>query len=568
MAPANLEKASKYINNLLLSRGLLRDGQPINFFLSTSPSTPNNDSTKSKSTETQDHEKQKQNGNETASAARIINLIHDLILRRDREAESREELGTTIRKLQSSSTKKDIEIERLRSQNIDLERQLSSAHSLEQTLKNNIHAAENAARGVREEMQRVRSTLHQVRLQAANDLRNREGEIKRLRTHLEAKQRGGGRVVSGTTPSGAGGVGAGVKAPADAAPSGPSPPPPTPGSRGLNISAEARRRHTLVPLESPEYHLSQESPEFLAQLCQSLSDENDNLIGLMRSSVMRLRDIQGLGNAQAVAVTATTVDGNDGTTDDVVAPNTTKDETELHTTSIDELANEMKTALEHLQKILTNPSFVPLEEVQVREEEIVRLRLGWQKMECKWKEAVSVMDAWRRRIADDGTLMVNGEDMSPMKNGVDDDGDLMMSSMRNGGGHGIPEEEEEDEEQDVVVVDNGTELGLDRASRDSKRKRQASSQLASPSKRKIAKATVGQKLSEAQAEAEEEEEGSRREHHDEENARAGTNDSMQRPQQKPQRNGSMLPKRLPRPKPKKKRDTLSPEELEYLLGVS
>ena len=52
--PENLQTASKYLNNLLLSRGLLRDGHPIEFA------------------------KPKE-----STMVTIINLVHDLVLRRD-----------------------------------------------------------------------------------------------------------------------------------------------------------------------------------------------------------------------------------------------------------------------------------------------------------------------------------------------------------------------------------------------------------------------------------------------------------------------------------------------------
>lgn len=62
MDPHNLQKASEYINNLLLSRGLLRNGKPIEFVV---PSPTSGE------------------GESDAVSAKIINLVHDLILRRD-----------------------------------------------------------------------------------------------------------------------------------------------------------------------------------------------------------------------------------------------------------------------------------------------------------------------------------------------------------------------------------------------------------------------------------------------------------------------------------------------------
>lgn len=60
METQNLETASNYINNLLLARGLLKNGKPINFA-------------------------QPDNGDEGSDAtmAQIINLVNDLVLRRD-----------------------------------------------------------------------------------------------------------------------------------------------------------------------------------------------------------------------------------------------------------------------------------------------------------------------------------------------------------------------------------------------------------------------------------------------------------------------------------------------------
>ena len=56
----NTKTASAYINNLLLARGLLRDGKAIEFA----------------------HPSRGEGGKE-ATMAQIINLVHDLILKRD-----------------------------------------------------------------------------------------------------------------------------------------------------------------------------------------------------------------------------------------------------------------------------------------------------------------------------------------------------------------------------------------------------------------------------------------------------------------------------------------------------
>ena len=60
MDPQSRKTASTYINNLLLSRGLLRNGNPIDFA-----------------------EPEKAEGGVDATMAQAMNLVHDFILRRD-----------------------------------------------------------------------------------------------------------------------------------------------------------------------------------------------------------------------------------------------------------------------------------------------------------------------------------------------------------------------------------------------------------------------------------------------------------------------------------------------------
>lgn len=60
MDPLNRKTASTYINNLLLSRGLLRNGAPIDF------ATPGS-----------------AEGGLDATMGQVMTLVHDLILRRD-----------------------------------------------------------------------------------------------------------------------------------------------------------------------------------------------------------------------------------------------------------------------------------------------------------------------------------------------------------------------------------------------------------------------------------------------------------------------------------------------------
>ena len=225
-------------------------------------------------------------------------------------------------------------------------------------------------------MVRLKGTVAQIRGQCANDIRRRDGEISRLKRHLEGRR---GREGNG------GQVGVVVITPY--------------APRSQQNSSGALEG--CLDVASSDYSLKQETTDFLTQLSQGLSDENDALIGLVRNTLATLRSLQGLPLDYA--------SGSDG--------NLSHNHTNSATTAIaappsyEELASDTDEVLEHLRGLLTNPSFVPLEEVEIREDEIIRLREGWETMATRWKEAVALMDGWRKRMVDHGDT-INLEDLT------------------------------------------------------------------------------------------------------------------------------------------------------------
>ncbi|KAL4954898.1 Afadin and alpha-actinin-binding-domain-containing protein [Aspergillus filifer] len=339
----DLQAASTYINNVLLARGLVKSGRPIDF------ANPENEE-----------------GGTPNTMARIINLVNDLVLRRDREAEHRENLATTIRTLRAEDSHKTVEIEKLQTKKSELSRSLALAEAQERAFKTNVSSAEATIRGLKEQVQRMKTTVQQVRSQCANDIRKRDLELQKLKAHLADRQRGKRDGLGVTTIN-------------------------------INPSASQSRSRYLSGGEGvhdPGYSLKEETNEFLTQLCQQLSDENDTLISLARNTVSTLKELQGLSeeetaeNRYSHAASQRSMHGGPAVTN---LP-----------ASCEELSGEMDQVLEHLRTLLTNPSFVPLEEVEVRDVEINRLREGWEKMESRWRQAVTMMDGWHKRIAQGG----------------------------------------------------------------------------------------------------------------------------------------------------------------------
>lgn len=294
-----------------------------------------------------------------------------LIASLQRDQEHRESYVNTLRTLKTESTRQTLALEKLQTRNDDLARQLSLAQSQERSARAALRTAESSARSLREEMLRLKTTVQQVRTSCANDIRKRDVQIQRLKSHLTSQQRGNKTGL----------VGASITI--------------TPATTGMN-GPTSTVRDDMPDVDDPEYSLKQETTEFLTQLSQSLSDENDNLIGLVRNTLMTLKELQGMSEGQKS-------ENGEGLS--------TIGEEEEHTNhrmlqelpaSHETLATDMDSVLDNLKNLLTNPNFVPIEEVELREEEIVRLRAGWERLESRWRDTLNMMEGWRKRMVNGG----------------------------------------------------------------------------------------------------------------------------------------------------------------------
>lgn len=303
--------------------------------------------------------------------------------------------------------------DKLQTEKKELARSLALAEGQERAFKANLRNAEATVRGLKEQMQRMKSTLQQIRSQCANDIRKKDVEINKVKSHLTERQRGKREGMGVTT----------IKI---------TPPP--------KSSTASRTAEGGEGLDNPGYSLKQETTEFLTRLCQNLSDENDALINLARNTVHTLKELQGLQNA----ATGGENRNPDGQEDANGHSSPNKSETTmLLPTSYEALSSDMETVLDSLRTILTNPSFVPLEEVEIRDEEIFKLRESWEKMEERWREAVAMMDGWHRRIASGGATI----DVDELKSGME----LGLGN----GGQSRPAEMEEDIGSEASLSDDG-----------------------------------------------------------------------------------------------------------------
>ncbi|KAK5134727.1 hypothetical protein LTR08_006242 [Meristemomyces frigidus] len=343
----SLRTASTYLNNLLLARGLLRNSTNVDFV------KPSKD-----------------------SRAQIINLVHDLILREDRDRDNREHVAITLRNLRGTDARKDVEIAKLKAKTEESARAAVQAQTAQRTAEGEAKRVEKAMKTLQEQNAKIKTSLAQVKTQCLNDVRKRDLELSRLKTHLQGQQRGVKVVAPSATIVGGSANGA------------------------------ARGRRSAEPahdLDDPAYRLTEETTEFLTQLSQSLSDENDNLIALVRAALATMRDVLGLPSHDrsnhpdsAIGSLASNEDAHNKHSQPEIPP----------LTPYETLAANMEECLTQLRTILSNPNFVTIEEVEVREEEITRLREGWEHMEQRWRDALCMMDGWRKRVDTGDTINI------------------------------------------------------------------------------------------------------------------------------------------------------------------
>ncbi|KKY31920.1 putative nima interactive protein [Diaporthe ampelina] len=339
----NLRTASLYINNQLLCRGLLRDGRTIDF---ADPGFNEHDL--------------------ADTMGRIMGVVNDLILRRDRDAEHREALSTTLRSVRADSLRQTDNLSRLHDRYADAERKVALHEAEEAALRSQLKAAEATIQKLKEEAARAKKLVAETRAACANEVRKRDRQIEGLKKAVTdaGRARGERKGNTMTTIQVAGEIGAEDM---------------TAGASTMDES----------------YNLRHETNGFLAQLAKGLNEENESLLSLIRKTGDSLKEMSGWDKQDA--------DGKKGNSQAVVLA-----------TTPDDMAADMTSVLEHLRTLLTNPSFVPLEEVVVREEEIFRLRDGWEKMETRWRDAVHLIDGWRRRMAAGGHPV----DMEDLKMGL------------------------------------------------------------------------------------------------------------------------------------------------------
>ncbi|PWW75629.1 hypothetical protein C7212DRAFT_345558 [Tuber magnatum] len=378
MDPRDLKSASTYVNNQLASRGLLR-GNPIPFH---------------------------KPGDADGTPAKIINLVHELITRRDREGEQREDLALTIRTLRTTEVRQNETIDQLKEKNRELERKNAILDSQTRSFNSTLRTVEASANALRHEAARLKTLLAQVRTQCANDIRKRDIQIQKMKERLTDTSRRGRAPMAHISVIGApkGSVLGG-------------------GEDGTTTTAAGNS-------------LGADTTDFLTTLSQGLADENDNLIALIRQTLSTLKTIQGLPDDGGLHAMEEDVEDVENP---VVAP----------PASFDALSDDLEGVLYSLKELLNQPNYVPLEELAERDAEIARLVAKNETLEEEWKKAIELVDGWNKTLGRNFNKEKTKESKAVAKERKR--GQRALADIVNGKDNTAAPEEEEKETEDKLV---------------------------------------------------------------------------------------------------------------------
>ncbi|KAK9433784.1 Afadin and alpha-actinin-binding-domain-containing protein [Lipomyces doorenjongii] len=327
-AETDLDSASRRLNSALISKGLLDQSSRLSF-------------------------------HEGSDARKIINFIYDIIRRRDKDSELKENLVNTIHEHKASDTRLKKVITQLESKCDHFERQLNIVAVQRDNFGTNIKTLELQNRNLQDDIARQKTLLHQIRAQDANERRKRDQQILRMKEKAGFEIR---RAKSISTTTGKFNNSSWT-------------------SERYMASSQSMRTFSEHPDSGSLFR--EQASNIIPNVIQELTHENARMIALIRETALTLNVFTGEKSV------------NDEEFDNVL---------QYLPSTFPELSIEINNSLEALRGILHEPKYVSIEEIHRREQEIERLKKQLDSMTTNWKDAIQTMDEWNQYM--DGKLEI------------------------------------------------------------------------------------------------------------------------------------------------------------------
>jgi hypothetical protein len=297
----------------------------------------------------------------SADAPTVMNLVYDFLQRSAWEEQQREKLTARVRAEASEAESLRIQNEKLTSRIAQLEQAAGVARNHLAAAKQETLQAVRETKLQKDQHARVAVALQHTKSQSANEIRKRDVQISRLKeqlldgalssANLGASRRAGHKLSGTMRVHGSG----------------------TAAAHAMEVDTRAAAQ------------LQAESEQQLRTMVQEVAQENDALAELLQATLASLESLVPMEEQEdAAAPLVTTV-----------------------AQSIIMLEAQLQVRLTALRGMLEMPDYVPLEEVERRDERIATLSARLQQIEMEWSAARSVLKGLTATVLSGGEMAVN-----------------------------------------------------------------------------------------------------------------------------------------------------------------
>lgn len=293
----------------------------------------------------------------SADAPDVINIVYDFLRKVECDEQNLDHLSARARALSGENERLQAEKSRFEARLKASEREADGLRSALQQGKSALATAQADARQLRDSLNKSTTAMAHIKTQVSHDLRKRDVQLGRLRDQLfEGGSARRGRVVSGLSTSSA--------------------------SLGHRKVSSGQCTDTIARDQEPPYDpnaelaLRVEADALLGEQLQEVIAENDALSELLQATLASL--------------------------DTLVSIDSVSDETMFASVarSVIVLEAQLRVRLTAVKEILEMPGYVPVDEVQVRDDKIATLTERLVEVEAQWSAAQHVLRGLTASVLD------------------------------------------------------------------------------------------------------------------------------------------------------------------------
>lgn len=342
----DIKSATLYINNILVSKGYIRDDERLEFGPIDGKEKSDPDIGEDETTRNETSEKD----------VRTINVIYSLLKTIDDDSKTNESNAQLAKDLKRKQDEENTKTERLNSKANALQKQVTSLEHLNESLESTVDSLRKSNSHAKDQVGRLKNIVKQHRQQFANELRRRDMQIGKLKERLQDTTRRTKTLsgVSGTL------------------------------SKSYNSYSTTALSSVVENNESTD-SIDSVSSE-LASMNNSLVAENNALLVMLHEIRDSLSFVTDETHSNIISQESATYNENPQNSTEVL----------IRCKSTEELKEEVSDCVDYIKQALHSPNYVSVVELKEKETEIQKLKDQLSDANTNWQKAISTMDQWKK----------------------------------------------------------------------------------------------------------------------------------------------------------------------------